>query len=102
MAEQIRPHLANGLPAWNTAPDIALPRIQLSPKGDASWSVSIMLGSIEASRYVEKEISDDLLNDFLADWRASPELCCADWFETEPPSSKIRRAAILSSEDIGI
>lgn len=98
-----RQRLGNGLPAWTSAPSIALPQLGLRPAAERGWNVSVMVGGLEFSRqYTISGLSDVELMRLLAQWRASPEHALQNWWGQQAPQASAPQASDKSAEDLGL
>lgn len=75
-----RPRLGNGLPAFLTAPQTALPRVSLTPLPNAKWRLEIIVNS----SYRTLVIPTSWLISTLTDWENSPEAFIIERFNTTP------------------
>ena len=81
-----RPKHGSGLGCWSNS-HIPLPSVDLrphlSPEGAPVWWVAIMLGSLRGSHWVQAELSQPQMVDFLRAWEAGPERALAELWPEE-------------------
>lgn len=75
-----RPRLPNGLPAFLTSPQVAIPRACITPEPDGRWRIEwIINGS-------PKALITLLLEETLRQWEEDPEGFISSQFHTTPNS----------------
>lgn len=100
-----RPRLPNGLPAWLSAPNIALPRLILEPVKHGNYCICAMINS--SYKYADPAIREISLDKIFQLWILDPEQFAKEYFgvETIHPTTASMIAEILPSvnpADLGI
>jgi len=88
-----RPRLANGLPSWLSAPQVALPRLVLEPLPGGKWQASFMLDGRWRTLTLSSETA--LLATFAA-WTESPEgFVLSHWNVLPAPAETAAKRVVL-------